>query len=542
MGNLLNDQSLSLSDDNKASLTSILSFLTNMEPSLSNIVSLASGRKKRETSSDCSWMNTAYQEMSDVIEIIDNAISLIESVSQTGISSVDNYLTSLKTFLANKTKMETYRVSLSASISMYCTSTSTVINSISTASLATSTSTATATETSTGATSTAAQSTSTATATETTTGTTSTAAPSTSTATATETSTVASTTSSSISTTVDASLVAIQSEVGEMQSEVTDQASTLTNLLSNSSLTDSMSNEAVGTLNSVLEFLNSLGPTLGNIASLASGRFKRDSDNDCSLMSQTNTKMSAAIQIVDSIVSLIDDLGSTGNTQVDNFLTLLKTEKAAVKGKLQGLVNANSQNIGSFCTTLQSTASSSTSSNQGTVAAAATSSSSLTTAASSLELIKESASTVKTETDAKIAQLNTILANSNLSPSVKEALESLLAMLTTLSGDFGTIATVGETTTASITTTNQSTITTAEAIQGAGRFKREDLTCAEMAKIVSDYNGALAKVDAILEKLAEIWSLGTPPSEVAEFCSSATADFAALKNDDKTGRASRISC
>ena len=50
-----------------------------------------------------------------------------------------------------------------------------------------------------------------------------------------------------------------------------------------------------------------------------------------------------------------------------------------------------------------------------------------------------------------------------------------------------------------------------------------------MAKIVLDYNGALAKVDAILEKLAEISSLGTPPSEVAEFCSTATADFAAIK-------------
>ena len=261
-----------------------------------------------------------------------------------------------------------------------------------------------------------------------------------------------------------------------MQSEVTNQASTLSNLLSSSSLTNSLSTEEVSSLNNILDFLNSLGPSLGNIASLASGRFKRDSSNDCSLMSQTNTKMSAAIQIVNSIISLIDDLGLTGNTQVDNFLTLLKTEKEAVKGKLQGLVNANAQNIGSFCTTLQSTASS-TSSNQGTgstVAPTATSSS-LTTAATPLEQIKESASTVKTETDAKIAQLNTILANANLSPNVKEALESLLAMLTTLSGDFGTIATVGETssTTASITTTTQSTITTTEAIQGPGRFKRE---------------------------------------------------------------------
>ena len=50
-----------------------------------------------------------------------------------------------------------------------------------------------------------------------------------------------------------------------------------------------------------------------------------------------------------------------------------------------------------------------------------------------------------------------------------------------------------------------------------------------MVKIVSDCNGALAKVDDILEKLAEISSLGSPPSEVAEFCSTATADFAALK-------------
>ena len=50
-----------------------------------------------------------------------------------------------------------------------------------------------------------------------------------------------------------------------------------------------------------------------------------------------------------------------------------------------------------------------------------------------------------------------------------------------------------------------------------------------MAKIVSDYNGALVKVDAILEKLAEISSLATPSSKVAEFCSTAAADFAALK-------------
>ena len=60
-------------------------------------------------------------------------------------------------------------------------------------------------------------------------------------------------------------------------------------------------------------------------------------------------------------------------------------------------------------------------------------------------------------------------------------------------------------------------------------FLFPDLTCAEMAKIVSDYNGALVKVDSILEKLAEISSLATPSSEVAEFCSTATADFAALK-------------
>merc|ERR1712130_975831 len=162
------------------------------------------------------------------------------------------------------------------------------------------------------------------------------------------------------------------------------------------------------------------------------------------------------------IISLIDEIGLTGNSQIDTYLSALKTEKESVKVKLEGLVNANSQNIGVFCTTLQSTASSDSTG---------------TTAATPLELIKESASSVKTETDTKIAQLNAILANSDLSPNVKEALESLLSMLMTLSGDFGTIATAGETTT--ITTTTES-ITTTEAIQQPGRFKR-DLTCSEMA-------------------------------------------------------------
>ena len=42
-------------------------------------------------------------------------------------------------------------------------------------------------------------------------------------------------------------------------------------------------------------------------------------------MSQTNTKMSAAIEIVEGIISLIDDLGLTANLQLDTYLTLLKT-------------------------------------------------------------------------------------------------------------------------------------------------------------------------------------------------------------------------
>jgi len=223
-------------------------------------------------------------------------------------------------------------------------------------------------------------------------------------------------------------------------------------------------------------------------------------------MSETNTKMSGAIQIVDSIISLINDVGLMGNTQVDNFLTRLKTEKEAVKVKLQELIIANAQNIDTFCTTPQSTASG-TSSKQGTGSTVAPP----TTAGTPFELIKESTLTVKTETDAKIAQLNTILANTNLSPNVKEALESLLAMLTTLSEE------------------------TTEEIQGKGRFNRKDLTCAEMSKIV-------AKVDAILEKLAEISSLASLSSKVAEFCSTAADDFAALKSDDRSGWASMISC
>ena len=56
-----------------------------------------------------------------------------------------------------------------------------------------------------------------------------------------------------------------------------------------------------------------------------------------------------------------------------------------------------------------------------------------------------------------------------------------------------------------------------------------DLTCSEIADIASSYNNAIAKVDAILQKLAEISNLETPPTEVAEFCATAAADFAALK-------------
>ena len=55
------------------------------------------------------------------------------------------------------------------------------------------------------------------------------------------------------------------------------------------------------------------------------------------------------------------------------------------------------------------------------------------------------------------------------------------------------------------------------------------MTCTEIAEIASSYNTAIAKVDAILQKLAEISNLETPPTEVAEFCATAASDFAALK-------------
>ena len=134
----------------------------------------------------------------------------------------------------------------------------------------------------------------------------------------------ASTTTATETSNLAASLAAIQEEVGEMQAEVTEQANTWSNLLSIPEVTESLSPEAVASLANILGFLNSLGPELGNIASLANGS-GRESSKDCSLMSQTNTKMSAAIEIVEGIISLIEDLGLTGNLQLDTYLTLLKT-------------------------------------------------------------------------------------------------------------------------------------------------------------------------------------------------------------------------
>ena len=144
----------------------------------------------------------------------------------------------------------------------------------------------------------------------------------------------ASTTTAAETSILAASLVSIQEEVGEMQGEVTEQANTLSNILSSLEVTESLSPEAIASLANILGFLNSMGPELGNIASLANGS-GRESGNDCSLTNQTNTRMSAAIEIVEGIISLIEDLGLTGNLQLDTYLTLLKTEKEAVKVKLE---------------------------------------------------------------------------------------------------------------------------------------------------------------------------------------------------------------
>ena len=179
--------------------------------------------------------------------------------------------------------------------------------------------------------------------------------------------------------------------------------------------------------------------------------------------------MNAAILIVDNIINLIDEIGTTGNTQVDLYLSLLKAEKESVKTKLQALVSSNTQNIETYCSTSTTPITSSTAASLNQDPAETTVAS---TTPTPLELIKESATNVKTETDSKIEELNALLANSDLSPSVQAALESLLAMLTSLSGDFATIAAAGDPTT---TTTLATIITTISEtmLGGPGRSKRE---------------------------------------------------------------------
>jgi len=110
--------------------------------------------------------------------------------------------------------------------------------------------------------------------------------------------------------------------------------------------------------------------------------------------------------------------------------------------------------------------------------------------------IEEEAASVKSKTDAKIQELQTLLSNTEQGTPLYEAVEHLIATLTDLSGKFSNIATTGS------TSSIQSTASTASSSSpSSGRRSRRNLKSSDFENLKMLQAHAMSEADFLVSQV-----------------------------------------
>ena len=207
------------------------------------------------------------------------------------------------------------------------------------------------------------------------------------------------------------------------KAEVTDLLTTMDN-----------TTETYQQIASLLTFLDDLAASLDNIANLAAvARRRRDTSPSCSSILGMVTSYTTAIDNINIILAKLNAIGTTTNdivnTFVNNAKALFEKQLVDLEKSKSDLELYSDQECSSTTTTTPDIL---------TTQSPATLPTS--TSPNAVEAIVSSASSLQSDTEAKIAELEAILANLTPGTDIYIALNDLLTTLKELSGDLGIIA------------------------------------------------------------------------------------------------------
>ena len=230
----------------------------------------------------------------------------------------------------------------------------------------------------------------------------------------------------------------------DMKNSTAEQKEVMENILETLDNTTEIHKE----ISEIVTFLDDLAISLDNIISLAGMRKRRStSTSNCQDIEDLISYYSTAVTDIQTILDKLNAVGETGIQEIDDYIsTAISVFQEKRSELLEGQDNLEQYYIQQCSTTMSSPTTTMTTTREGT-AMTTSGPRATSTATSSVAAIIAAAEEVKTDTEEKISELESIIASldPDLETDLIASLNTLLSFFNLLSGNLDEIASVSET-------------------------------------------------------------------------------------------------
>ena len=230
----------------------------------------------------------------------------------------------------------------------------------------------------------------------------------------------------------------------DMKNSTAEQKEVMENILETLDNTTEIHKE----ISEIVTFLDDLAISLDNIISLAGMRKRRSASiNNCQDIEDLISYYSTAVTDIQTILDKLNAVGETGIQEIDDYIsTAISVFEEKRSELLEGQDNLEQYYIQQCSTTMSSPTTTMTTTREGTAMTTSDPRATSTTT-SSVAAIIAAAEEVKTDTENKISELESIIASldPDLEADLIASLNTLLSFFNLLSGNLDTIASVSET-------------------------------------------------------------------------------------------------
>ena len=230
----------------------------------------------------------------------------------------------------------------------------------------------------------------------------------------------------------------------DMKNSTAEQKEVMENILETLDNTTEIHKE----ISEIVTFLDDLAISLDNIISLAGMRKRRStSTSNCQDIGDLISYYSTAVTDIQTILYKLNAVGETGIQEIDDYIsTAISVFQEKRSELLEGQDNLEQYYIQQCSTTMSSPTTTMTTTREGTAMTTSDPRATSTTT-SSVAAIIAAAEEVKTDTENKISELESIIASldPDLETDLIASLNTLLSFFNLLSGNLDEIASVSET-------------------------------------------------------------------------------------------------